>query len=79
MPKVKALKNGFFGGMRRRPGDVFDVTDEKKLSSKWMEVIKDEPETEESEAKPKAKKRSRSRKKAEPAEQANSPSEENVI
>ena len=36
------LADGFFGfyGKRRRPGDEFDISDEKAFSEKWMEKVK---------------------------------------
>lgn len=43
MPKkVEALKAGFSGGVRRRPGDVFVIGDKEK-PGKWMKVLKDVP------------------------------------
>lgn len=38
MMKVKAKAEGFYGGVRRRKGDVFDVADEKALGS-WMDPL----------------------------------------
>ncbi|MDR8077841.1 hypothetical protein KPA96_19485 [Burkholderia cenocepacia] len=32
MPKVKAIKMGFYRGARKRPGDVFDVDKGEKAS-----------------------------------------------
>ncbi|SMG01067.1 Phage protein [Burkholderia singularis] len=34
MPKVRAIKTGFFGGARRYPGDVFEVP--KGIKAKWF-------------------------------------------
>lgn len=47
MMKVRATQLGFYGGSRRRPGDVFDVK-ENELG-RWMEPVEtgavaDEPE-----------------------------------
>lgn len=36
--KVKALKAGFYGGARRRPGSVFVLVDGDAPAS-WMEVV----------------------------------------
>lgn len=49
--RVKALSAGFYGGARRRPGQVFELAEGDKPGS-WMEVVsvKEEP------AKPKAQK-----------------------
>lgn len=43
--KVRATMLGFYGGSRRRPGDVFILTDVKHFSEKWMqrlEVVTDD-------------------------------------
>lgn len=37
--KVRATKTGYYGEMRRRPGDVFILTDPKMFSDKWMERV----------------------------------------
>ncbi len=37
--RVKATQTGFHGFSRRREGDVFDITDDKEFSSKWMEKL----------------------------------------
>ena len=37
--KVKALKMGYYDGLRRREGAVFSLSDEKHFSSKWMEKL----------------------------------------
>ncbi|MBR8244782.1 hypothetical protein [Burkholderia multivorans] len=34
MPKVKAIKTGFYRGARKRPGEVFDV--EKGEKASWF-------------------------------------------
>jgi hypothetical protein len=36
--KVKAKAPGFFGSVRKKPGDVFDVS-EKQFSKRWMERL----------------------------------------
>ena len=45
--KVKAKfsqgKFGFYGGLRRYDGDVFELDDKKHFSEKWMEEIKGKP------------------------------------
>lgn len=41
---VRAKVTGFFGGARRRPGDVFEIPDTVKLG-KWMEEVTDKPKT----------------------------------
>lgn len=37
--KVRATSTGFYGGQRRREGDVFVLDAASKPSKKWMEVI----------------------------------------
>jgi hypothetical protein len=41
--KVKAKfqngKFGFYGGVRRKDGDEFEITDPKHFSEKWMEKV----------------------------------------
>lgn len=37
--RVKRDCVGFFGGIYRRAGQVFELDNEKQLSNKWMEVI----------------------------------------
>lgn len=37
---VRATSPGFYGGVRRRVGEVFEVSDGKKLG-KWMELVKE--------------------------------------
>lgn len=32
---------GFYGGRRRRVGEVFQITDGKHFSSSWMDVVSD--------------------------------------
>lgn len=44
--KVRALRDGFYGGVRRRAGSVFNIADGHK-PGRWMEEIR--------EAKPAAK------------------------
>lgn len=34
--KVTATERGYYGGMIREPGDVFDVDGAKAFSDKWM-------------------------------------------
>jgi hypothetical protein len=45
--KVKAKfpvgKFGFYGGVRRRDGDVFEIESPKHFSEKWMVKIEDKP------------------------------------
>ena len=38
--KVKAISQGFYGGSRRREGDVFEFGGDKPYS--WMEPVADE-------------------------------------
>jgi hypothetical protein len=50
---VKAIRQGFFNGSLRRPGDLFSIPSEEAFSALWMEVVqleqsdfeKDEDET----------------------------------
>ena len=37
--RVKAIKLGFYGYERRRPGDVFEISGEEAFSEKWMERV----------------------------------------
>jgi hypothetical protein len=43
--KVKAKfpngKFGFYGGARRRDGDVFELEDDKHFSAKWMVKVEE--------------------------------------
>ena len=48
--KVRAIKQGFYGGARRRVGDVFEAEDEAKAS--WVEPVE---AAEAAKPKPKAK------------------------
>lgn len=48
--KVRAIKQGFYGGARRRVGDVFEAEDEAKAS--WFEPV---DAAEAAKPKPKAK------------------------
>ena len=57
MVKVRALKLGFDGVSRRRPGDIFEIPDSMPLG-RWMELVveeKPEPVAE----KPKRKRRTK--------------------
>lgn len=40
--KVKANKTGFYGGLLRGPGDVFDIDDRNQLGT-WMIALKKKP------------------------------------
>lgn len=42
--KVKATELGYYEDKRRRPGDVFEISDEKAFSHKWMEKLDDSVE-----------------------------------
>lgn len=37
--QVKAKETGFYGGHRKRPGQVFSLTTPKHFSDKWMEKV----------------------------------------
>jgi hypothetical protein len=37
--KVRATQLGYYGDMRRRPGDVFSIQRESEFSHKWMEKV----------------------------------------
>lgn len=39
MIRVKATRLGYYGIHRRRPGDVFDIKEEKEFSEEWMEKV----------------------------------------
>ncbi len=48
---VRAIKLGYYGGSRRKPGDVFQIN-EKAFSKTWMVKVEDDakvpvPETKE--------------------------------
>jgi len=59
--KVKALKLGYLGMLRRRVGDVFDC-EERQFSKKWMVEVGDD-------GKPLASKKDAKPKKSEKAEE----------
>lgn len=40
--KVMALKMGYYGDMRRRPGVIFALKDPKDFSETWMEKVGDD-------------------------------------
>lgn len=40
--KVRATSLGFYGLVRRRVGDVFEVESEKNFSAHWMQRIEEE-------------------------------------
>lgn len=37
--KVKAIRQGYYGILRRKVGDVFEISGEKAFSEKWMEKV----------------------------------------
>jgi len=37
--KVRATAIGYYGDARRRPGDVFVLTDPRHFSKRWMEQV----------------------------------------
>lgn len=37
--KVMATQLGYYGDMRRRPGDVFSIQSEREFSKRWMERV----------------------------------------
>lgn len=43
--KVRATRLGYFGSVRKRPGDVFEV-DEKQFSPLWMQRLDGRKEAE---------------------------------
>ncbi len=43
MIKVRAIRMGFYGNLRRREGQEFEVKSKAEIGN-WMEVIKDESE-----------------------------------
>lgn len=45
MPQVKAIKMGFFGGARRREGEVFDMTGVKVKEDQIVGVKNGKPVT----------------------------------
>lgn len=44
--RVRAISLGFYGDMRRYPGDVFVLKDPKFFSKRWMEKVEDKPASE---------------------------------
>jgi hypothetical protein len=36
---VRATKKGYYGDIRRHPGDVFSLSSEKHFSTNWMETV----------------------------------------
>lgn len=52
--RVKALRDGFYGGERRRTGAVFSVESEKELG-RWMKPIGAKEEAEKSDSEPAGK------------------------
>lgn len=43
--KVQAVKAGYYGHIRRRPGDVFSIEQPSEFSRIWMQVVDpDEPD-----------------------------------
>ncbi len=42
--KVKAITLGFDGMQRRRPGEVFELSNPKHFSKRWMELVEEEVE-----------------------------------
>jgi hypothetical protein len=49
--QVKAIDNGYYGNIRRKPGAVFEV-EEKHFSKKWMKKLVDsEPSKKKEESK----------------------------
>ncbi|WP_175813351.1 hypothetical protein [Burkholderia contaminans] len=68
MPKVKAIKMGFYKGARKRPGEVFDVNKDEKAS--WF-VPSDEAPTS-----PKARGRSDSASSTDPKNGSDSSAEQ---
>lgn len=42
--KVRATRLGYYNHRRRREGDIFEITDEKAFSNKWMEAVDGKPE-----------------------------------
>lgn len=37
--KVRAIRLGYYGLIRRREGDVFDIKGENEFSHRWMEKV----------------------------------------
>lgn len=73
--KVKATQSGFYGGSRRRPGDIFDVKEGEV--GRWMEVI-DEADAPVVAAKPARAARGSAR-RHEPVEAPSSTGDQDVI
>lgn len=38
--KVQAIRRGYFGGVIREEGDVFEIDNKKQFSQRWMKEIK---------------------------------------
>jgi hypothetical protein len=41
--KVRATKLGYYNHRRRRENEIFELTDEKQFSNRWMERLDDKP------------------------------------
>ena len=52
--KVEATQLGFYGQARKRPGEVFLLTDSAHFSELWMRKLEDEEEKTRRGRKPKA-------------------------
>lgn len=63
--KVKAIKLGYYDIIRRYPGDVFEIKNEKEFSKIWMQKLDVEQVDEQEEEAPVVKKPKAKRAKAE--------------
>lgn len=43
MIKVRATQIGFYNNATYNPGDIFEISEEKLFSEKWMEKVNAEP------------------------------------
>lgn len=59
--RVRALRLGYYGDIRRRVGDIFNIQDEKHFSTRWMERLDPKPlqEAEPVEPKPRVVKKTK--------------------
>ena len=53
--KVRAIRLGFYDGARRKPGEVFDLKDDKLFSKLWMEQLGVRKEADDGKPEPVAK------------------------
>lgn len=53
--KVRALRMGWFKKSRVKPGQIFEIANEKQFSKSWMEKVEGEAKVDEKPEQPKKK------------------------